>query len=778
MSSSSSRLNARLACVGLILLLGFGLRVYRLAAKDIWWDEGWGVVLSRMPLAESLQRTASDEHPPAYYWSLHFWRRASGDSPFAARFFSVLTGTLTLAVVFNVGRRLGGARLGALAALLLAFSRFHILWSQEIKMYTLAALFGLLSFGFMVNWKPNWRSVSGYGLCALGAIYSHYIALLLVLTLGLGGLLWGIELTLQNRPLRWRWLAGWVGMHAGITVLLIPWGLYLLTVPHLQFTAPPPIALRVYPHIVITALTLGLSSHIETLQLTVFFFLIVGVAALPTLWARRLTQRLGYRQLLLSLVISPALIYALSRIRAAELFAPKFDSRYLLILVPLTFLALGWGLHQWTRWRRTLGLILTGVALVIQINFLPGYYVGRHPTADFVTLMKTLTNLARPGDVVLLYTDKDWPVFEYYNSGRANWVGLPNRANLSPSEVALRVDPLRTYPAVWVVKTPDAIALDPRGAVLARLAKTHPFAADIAFGKFRLQLFTAEPRPLDQLTAAAEPQVRLERSVPAFTPLKFLGYDLPVRELAPGDYFPVSIYFANPLAASTAEVSLQLRDAQDTVLREAHHPLAAGANFITEAFPVSLAWAGKRCHLRLVMQRAGMPNTDAFALDLASVTMLPATANAPPVAATDSPSRPMAIRRHDNFGDLIWLEGSSAQPVEVRPGDSIPITLYWRAQQEIPVNYTVFVHLLGEQLNPQANNFLWGQVDSEPQEGRSPTSSWVAGQSILDSYQVQLSPDAPSGDYQIEVGWYDHTTGERLRVGETDAVLLGSFRVP
>jgi len=765
------RFNKPLALACLILLVGFGLRAYRLGASDIWWDEGWGVVLSRLPLAESLQRTASDEHPPLYYWSLHFWRLISGDSPFGARLLSVFAGTLTVAVLFSVGRRLGGARLGALAALLLAFSRFHIQWSQEIKMYTLAALFGLLSFWFLANWRPNWRSALSYGLCALGAIYSHYIALLLIFAQGLGGLLWGIGLARRGGPHRWCWLAAWLATQAGLISLLIPWGLYLLKAPHPQFTAPPPIEPGIYLQVVTAILTLGLSTHVETLRLRVLFLLILGAAALPQLWARPPVRRLASRQMLLNLVIPPALIYALSLTKAAELFAPKFDSRYLLIFAPFAFLGLGWGLKQWAR-QRALGLILVGGTMLIHINLLPGYYAGRHPTADLPALMKTLTNLARPSDGVLLYTDKDWPVFEYYNHQRTMWVGLPSQANLSSEEVASRVDPLAsTHTAVWVVRTPDAITLDPQGAILTRLAETHPLAADLPFGRYRLQLFTAEQRPTDQLAASPEPQVRLRRDVYLLAPLKLIGYDLPVREVAAGDYFPVSIYLENPPSSPTAEISLQLRDARGTVLRETKRPLSPGADFVTEALPISASWAGGRYQLRLAIRRADASGTDEFALDLASITVRP-------VNATGSPPEPLVNPRQDNFGDLIRLEGSSTLPARAKPGSQVPITLYWRAQKEMVVNYTVFVHLLGEELNPQTGNFIWGQVDREPQEGRSPTSSWVAGQLTVDAYSIQLSPDAPPGDYQVEVGLYDHSTGERLRVGETDAVVIGIIHVP
>ena len=57
----------------LTLLLAFGLRLYRLVDKPVWWDEGWSVWLARRDFLGIAVRTASDEHPPLHYWLLHLW---------------------------------------------------------------------------------------------------------------------------------------------------------------------------------------------------------------------------------------------------------------------------------------------------------------------------------------------------------------------------------------------------------------------------------------------------------------------------------------------------------------------------------------------------------------------------------------------------------------------------------------------------------------------------------------------------------------------------------
>lgn len=72
--------------------------------------------------------------------------------------------------------------------------------------------------------------------------------------------------------------------------------------------------------------------------------------------------------------------------------------------------------------------------------------------------------------------------------------------------------------------------------------------------------------------------------------------------------------------------------------------------------------------------------------------------------------------------------------------------------------YTVFAHLIEEEGN------IWGQKDNPPVDGFYPTSWWEEGEIVRDQYNLVISPDAPPGEYQIEVGMYLVETGERLEV--------------
>ena len=102
-----------------------------------------------------------------------------------------------------------------------------------------------------------------------------------------------------------------------------------------------------------------------------------------------------------------------------------------------------------------------------------------------------------------------------------------------------------------------------------------------------------------------------------------------------------------------------------------------------------------------------------------------------------------------NFGDLVTLVGADLDTATVGPGETLHLTLYWQARTSMVKPYTVFTHLL------DADSRIWAQQDGIPVSGARPTTGWVPGEVIRDEVQLAVDPQAPPGDYVIEVGLYD-----------------------
>ncbi len=81
------------------------------------------------------------------------------------------------------------------------------------------------------------------------------------------------------------------------------------------------------------------------------------------------------------------------------------------------------------------------------------------------------------------------------------------------------------------------------------------------------------------------------------------------------------------------------------------------------------------------------------------------------------------------------------------------LALCWSAEQAMPVDYTVFVHIV------DSSGRVVGNADSQPRGGLYPTSAWQPGEIVSDEHLVQLLPET-----SLQVGVYQQDTGERLNL--------------
>jgi hypothetical protein len=121
---------------------------------------------------------------------------------------------------------------------------------------------------------------------------------------------------------------------------------------------------------------------------------------------------------------------------------------------------------------------------------------------------------------------------------------------------------------------------------------------------------------------------------------------------------------------------------------------------------------------------------------------------------------PAEIRSPVRFdlGDQISLLGYDLDRDVIRPGETLHLTLYWQAARAPETSYKVFVHLLDGQEK------IWGQVDAIPCDWQRPTTGWLPGEVVIDTYDLSVQRDAPEGQYVIEIGLYDAATLVRAEV--------------
>jgi hypothetical protein len=128
--------------------------------------------------------------------------------------------------------------------------------------------------------------------------------------------------------------------------------------------------------------------------------------------------------------------------------------------------------------------------------------------------------------------------------------------------------------------------------------------------------------------------------------------------------------------------------------------------------------------------------------------------------------------RGAEFGDQLALVGWSLQALPaLEAGESFSLTVVWQAQQALETDYAAFAHLVDE------GGQGWAGDDHQPYGGLYPTSAWGAGEMVRDQFALTVPPDAPPGLYDVQVGWYDPASQERLPVGEGNTVRVAVLPV-
>jgi hypothetical protein len=133
---------------------------------------------------------------------------------------------------------------------------------------------------------------------------------------------------------------------------------------------------------------------------------------------------------------------------------------------------------------------------------------------------------------------------------------------------------------------------------------------------------------------------------------------------------------------------------------------------------------------------------------------------------------PIAHPLNVAFGGQIELLGYDVDREQLRAGESLTLTLVWRALTAPDSDYTVFTHLL------DPAGVQRGGKDNAPVNGAYNTSRWIAGEVVVDTYRIPLEAGAPPGEYTIEIGFYRFDSGARLPSSlGGDALRLTTIRV-
>jgi hypothetical protein len=120
-----------------------------------------------------------------------------------------------------------------------------------------------------------------------------------------------------------------------------------------------------------------------------------------------------------------------------------------------------------------------------------------------------------------------------------------------------------------------------------------------------------------------------------------------------------------------------------------------------------------------------------------------------------------------NWQDEIQLTGFDLH----KDDKNLDLVLFWQAQQPVASSYKVFVHVVDS-----ASGEIVAQSDAIPRNWGYKTNDWEAGEIVRDPISLSLD-DAPPGSYELRVGLYDESSGQRLLINSEDSARTQEFLV-
>lgn len=466
-----------------VVVAGCALRFVDLGGKSLWFDEALSIDDAR-----SLTfKFGSAYHPPLFYYLLHAWIGAFGESDAVLRLVGALPGAATVAVVWLTGRRLFGPRAAAFAAAVLATASLHVEYSQEVRMYALAALFAALAGLALAealareataSARTRWVLALAYTLAAYLAAATHYLAGIVVAAQALALLVaWR-----ETRPLVVRLAALQAPAILLVSVALVATGYARQVAVAADFVANlGGVNQSLFGNVGARAARLPVDLFTQLIPgpslkwlvvasyrwIAVAVFDVAAVAAIVAL-ARRADAPRAARLVVLASALLPLPLFALA-LGSEQL-------RFYLSTVPYLALALGAGLDALRpRWAGTVAL---GAVLVASIAAVAWYFDPGMDKQPWRRVGRVLAEQTRPGDVVLVNEPHLQIALERYFAPRpgVDLDGYPEigGVRITRENVDTWLQPLvRDRSRVWFVRMgATASHSDPELLGLAWLART------------------------------------------------------------------------------------------------------------------------------------------------------------------------------------------------------------------------------------------------------------------------------------------------------------------
>jgi len=507
-----------------VLLFGFGLRLWRLDTQELRGDEAFGFFFSQQPLTQIASQTLAlaEPHPMGSYVIQRTWSGWAGTSEMSLRFPSAWFSVLALALVFRLARSTAVPRsIAVISAGLLAFSPYAVWHAQDARMYSMSLALTLASSLLAVMWleRRSAASAVSYVAISLLALHTHYFAVYILLAQNLYAVLLAVARPRRSEAVRGS-LAGWALMQTALALLYAPWIIaarHVLLDYHGNGDSPrlgeaalrslavfaggestPPEHRVIVASVGLALAVIGLvmlSIRPGVRKAALWNALYLGVPILAT-WASA-TSRPIFNERYLAAAAPPFYVLAASSLMAFHWRAAGAEARWKV-----------WGL------RAGVGLLMAvfvaGLGLSLARYYSDPAYSKTRGWRDLATRLDHLSACVPADDVRLVQNYPD-PTLWYYYDGPVEHLVLPPVAHGGQEARALVEDlAAKGVRRIIVVEQPAA-TWDEDGIARNAIGEVYALAADTTSGSWPVVLYAMPPPTMEPVHAQFANGVVLER---------------------------------------------------------------------------------------------------------------------------------------------------------------------------------------------------------------------------------------------------------------------------
>lgn len=432
-----------------------GIAVRFVVPRGLWLDEATSVHQATMSFGGMIKdlRT-TDVHPPLYFSVLWATVRVLGTGQLAVRVPSIIAGSLTIPVLYLLGKEAYDRRTGTVAAAIGAVGPILVWYSQEARMYSMLALFSLLSVWAQVRIVKRDPATVGvlpwvvYALATGAMVWTQYFGLLQVVIQQLA-FAWVVFVRMRRGQEVRTLLLGWFSSGAVVLLFLLP----LMPFAFHQFVVNQNAGKGFGAPQQVGCSASVCGSHIGVYTvLANAIWAVIGYQPTPTmlllgaLWPLGMLLALGLlgrrsqpvTMLLVAAVLGPGLLAF-----GLGVFKPYlFDIRYLFPAVVLVTVLLARGITGFLKHPKAVVAATLSVMLVLSVFLVNQQGNGSNPRRyNFNVALSTIDHQDHHGDV-LLYSPGDLNLLVGYYSPHVTAAALTSRPTLPTN-----------HHTVWVLVT-------------------------------------------------------------------------------------------------------------------------------------------------------------------------------------------------------------------------------------------------------------------------------------------------------------------------------------